>query len=124
MFPSRALKISLIVIVTLAIAGAASALAAANTVPASHAGDGANTVAGYTVSAIHYTLNAATPTNVDQISFTLSVAPVAGSSIRVRLYDAGPWYTCTNAGTAVTCNTTSPQATASTAANLTVVIAD
>src|SRR5512143_3851422 len=124
MFPSRALKISLIIIVTLAIAGAASALAAANTVPASHAGDGAGAIAGYTVSAIHYTLNNTTPTNIDQVSFTLSVAPVAGSTIRARLYDLGSWYSCTNVGANVTCNTTSPQATVASATNLTVVVAD
>ena len=124
MFPSRALKISLIIISTLAIAGAASALAAANTVPATHAGDGAGAISGYTVSTVHYTLNATNPSNIDQVSFTLSVAPVAGSTLRARLYDAGSWYSCTNAGTSVTCVTTSPQATVATAANLTVVVAD
>ena len=44
MFQSRTLKISLIIIVILAVAGAASALAAANTVPDTYAGDGS----GYT----------------------------------------------------------------------------
>ncbi len=100
------------------------ALTAANTVPATKAGDGSGTITGYIVSSVHYTLNGANPANVDQVSFTLDSAPVAGSTLKVQLVSAGTWYTCTNAGTAVTCNTTAPQAAVAPANNLRVVIAD
>jgi hypothetical protein len=94
----------------------------ANVVPASKAGDGTNTITGYTVSAVHYTLGAS-PFNVSSVTFTLNSAPVAGSTIQIVL-NGTDWYTCTNVGTAVTCGTTSPQATVLGATNLRVVVAD
>jgi hypothetical protein len=107
-----------------AVAGLA-AFTASNTVPESRAGDGARQVSGYTVSGVHYTLNASSPQNVDAVGFTLDQAPVAGSTIKVRLSSTSSnWYSCTNAGAAVTCATTSPQATVTGADELRVVIAD
>ena len=80
----------------LVLAGATYAFAAANTVPASKAGDGSGAISGYVVSAIHYNLNAITPTNIDSVTFTLDSAPVAGSTIKIKLVAAGStWYTCT-----------------------------
>lgn len=99
------------------------AYTAANTVPASKAGDGTGAVSGYTVSAIHYVLNGTSPQNVDSVTFTLNSAPVAGSTIKAMV-DGTNWYTCTNVTTAVTCPTTAPQATVLGAANLRVVVAD
>jgi hypothetical protein len=107
-----------------AIVAGTYAFTAANTVPASKAGDGTGTVTGYTVSAIHYGLNATNPANVDGVTFTLDSAPVAGSTLRVQLAAAGSWYSCTNAGTAVSCTTTSPQATVLGVTQLRVVVAD
>jgi uncharacterized protein YpuA (DUF1002 family) len=105
MFNKR-IKILFIVIVVLVLAAATYAFAAANTVPASKAGDGSGDITGYTVSAIHYTLNAA-PTTIDTVTFTLDTAPVAGSTIKIKLVAAGStWYSCTNVTTAVTCTTT------------------
>ena len=95
-----------------AIVAGTYAFTAANTVPTSRAGDGSGTVSGYTVSAVHYGLNATNPANVDSVTFTVDVAPVAGSTLRVQLAPAGSWYTCTNVGTSVSCPTTSPQANA------------
>ena len=98
------------------------AYTAANTVPTSKAGDGSGAVSGYTVSAVHYVLNGTSPQNVDSVTFTLDTAPVAGSTIKAQV-DGTNWYTCTNVTTAVTCTTTSPQATVVGATSLRVVVA-
>ncbi|MCX6034140.1 MAG: hypothetical protein NTV38_04070 [Chloroflexi bacterium] len=122
MFIKRSIKVLVIVIVAFAFASVATAYAAANIVPDSKAGDGAGAITGYTVSAIHYVLNS-TPTTIDSVTFTLNSAPVAGSTIKIRLVTGGPtWYTCTNVTTAVTCTTTS--APVSTADSLQVVVSD
>ena len=56
-WPYRLAAITLCIAAVVAIS---QALAAANTVPATHAGDGAGTVSGYTVSSVVYTLKAPT----------------------------------------------------------------
>ena len=109
---------------------ATGGLAAANTVPTAKAGDGAGTVSGYTVSAIHYTLDAANPANIDAVQFTLDTAPGSTSVITMQLVSAGgPWYsscgTPNGSTTTFTCTTTSPsQATVTTANELRLVVAD
>lgn len=119
---SRSLKLASGLLVVLVLSMAIYAFAAANTVPASSAGDGSGAISGYTISAIHYNLNATNPGNVDSVTFTLSTAPVAGSTIKITV-DGTNWYTCTNVTTAVTCVTTTPQATVAGATNLRVVVA-
>ena len=116
--PSRTL---LVAILALSIGAGVYAYAATNTVPGSTAGSGSGTISGYTVSSIAYTLNATTPTNLDQVAFT--IAPAAATTVKVQLAAAGSWYSCTNTAGSVTCNTTSPQATAVAATQLTVVAA-
>ena len=106
------------------LALAVYAFAAANTVPATKAGDGSGAISGYTISAVHYGLNATTPSNIDSVTFTLSSTPAAGSTMKIQLTAAGSWYSCTNIAAAVTCTTTSPQATVLAADNLRVVVAD
>ena len=101
-------------------APAAYACTAANTVPASNAGSGLGTISGYTVSNVAYTLNAANPQNVDQVAFT--IAPTTGT-VKVQVVSGGSWYACTNTAGSVSCATTSPQATAATVNQLTVVAA-
>ncbi|TAK81164.1 MAG: hypothetical protein EPO16_00045 [Dehalococcoidia bacterium] len=99
--------------------------AAANTVGSSAVGEGTGTVSGYTASAVHYTLNGSTQGNIDAVSFTVNSAPPAGSTMKVKLVSSGSdWYTCTNVTTVVSCDTTSPQATAASANELRVMIAD
>lgn len=98
------------------------AYTAANTVPTSKAGDGSGAVSGYTVSVVHYNLNATSPQNVDSVTFTLDTAPVAGGTIKAQV-DGAAWYTCTNVTTAVTCTTTAPQATVLGATSLRVIVA-
>jgi hypothetical protein len=104
--------------------GIAVAYTAANTVPASRAGEGAGVVSGYTITNVHYALKVTDPTKIDAVEFTLDTAPVAGSTVRLKLVSAGTtWYTCTNVGVTITCGTTSPQATVVTADELKIVVA-
>src|SRR5581483_226582 len=71
------------------------AFAAANTVPLTKAGDGANAITGYTVSNVVYTLNAASPQNIDQVDFNVDSIPPPGSKMKVKLVSVGAvWYTC------------------------------
>jgi hypothetical protein len=93
---------------------------ASNTIPTSNAGSGGNTISGYTVSNVSYTLNATNPQNVDQVAFTIS--PAGATTVKAQLVTGGTWYACTNSSGSVTCNTTvGTQATAAAANNLTVV---
>jgi hypothetical protein len=95
------------------------AFTASNTVPNASLGQGSNTISGYAVSSVAYNLDASTPTNLDSVNFTIS--PATATSVKIQLVVAGSWYTCTNTAGAVTCPTTSPQATAATATALNVV---
>jgi hypothetical protein len=112
-------RTALVAIAAIAVGCGVYAYAATNTVPGSTAGAGSGTISGYTVSNIAYALNATTPTNLDQVAFT--IAPTAASTVKVQLASGGSWYSCANAAGSVTCNTTSPQATAAAATQLTVV---
>jgi hypothetical protein len=109
----------IVVLLAVALGAGAFAYAATNTVPGSTAGSGSGAISGYTISSVSYTLNATTPTNLDQVAFT--IAPTAASTIKAQLAAGGTWYSCTNAAGSVTCNTTSPQATVAAATQLTVV---
>ena len=126
MFLKRTFKVFLIVMVAFAFTTVTYAYAAANVVPASKAGDGAGAITGYTVSAVHYNLNATNPGNIDSVTFTTSVTVPTGSTVKIKLVSAGAdWYTCTVQGsTSISCATTSPQATVLAADSLRVVIAD
>lgn len=101
----------------------AFALTNSNTVPATQAGDGAGAISGYVVSSVKYNLNASNPSNIDSVTFNLDSTPVAGSTLKMQLAAAGSWYTCTNVAAAITCATTSPQATVATATTLRVIVA-
>jgi hypothetical protein len=76
---------------------------ASNTVPATKAGDGSNTISGYTVSNVHYTLNSTNPQNVDSFNFSVDTAPVAGSTVKARIVSTGSFVTCSFSGTTITC---------------------
>ena len=96
----RNLKVLLIALVVIAIAGGAYGFAAANTVPASTAGSGGSTVSGYTISDIVYDLDADDPSLVDAITFT--VTPDDGSKMAVAVFvqteNGGSWTTCSVSG--------------------------
>ncbi len=98
------------------------AFTASNTVPATKAGDGTGTVTGYVVTGVHYGLNGTDPTKADSVTFNLDSTPVAGSTLKTKV--GANWYTCTNVAAAVTCVTTSPQATVAPITTLEVVVAD
>ena len=119
---NRSLKLATVLLIVLVLSMAIYAFAAANVVPASSAGDGSGAISGYTVSAIHYVLNAANPGNIDSVTFTLSTAPAVGGTIKIMM-NGTDWYSCTNVTTAVTCITTTPQANVLGATNLRVVVA-
>ena len=121
---ARGLSTGAMVVGAFLILGATYALTAANTVNASKAGDGSGGITGYTVSGVHYTLNATDPTLIDAVAFNLNSAPVAGSTVKAQLAAAGPWYACTATGTAVSCATTSPAATVAGASSLRAIVAD
>jgi hypothetical protein len=128
--PGRWMRLALISLGAFAVAGGAYAFTAANTVPNSNAGAGSGAVSGYTVSNLHYALNAATPTNVDSLSFAVSPAIPAASGgtvmVQATLATGGAnTYQCTTDtnGTAVTCATTAPRLTAENLVSVTVVAA-
>jgi hypothetical protein len=115
----------------LAIGGGAYAFTASNTVPSTTAGAGTGVVSGYTITNIHYVLDATTPTNIDSLTFTITPAvPSTGTgkvTIAAALSTGGPTnYTCTTdtTGANVTCPTTSPtQLTATLLTGVTIVAA-
>jgi hypothetical protein len=127
---NRKWSIILGVVVALAIGGGAYAFTASNTVPATTAGAGSGVVSGYTVTNIHYGLNATTSANIDSLTFTISpTVPNTTSgkvTIQAALSTGGPTaYTCSTdtTGATVTCATTSPQLTAALLTGITVVAA-
>ncbi len=71
----------------------------------SNAGDGTAGISGYTVSNVHYTLNATNPANIDSVSFGLAPAVPATGSVSARLVTGGSWFPCSlnGAGTVATC---------------------
>ncbi|MCG2784292.1 MAG: hypothetical protein L6461_04225 [Anaerolineae bacterium] len=106
----RTMKLSFLLLAVMVLTMAIYGFAAANTVPASQAGDGNGAVSGYTVSAIHYVLNTTTPANVSQLTFTVAPAVPAGGSVYITLTGTNALNisrSCTVAGTAVTCDFTS-----------------
>jgi hypothetical protein len=127
---SRGVVIGLALGVAAAIGLGTYAFTASNTVQQTNVGAGSAAVSGYTVSNIHYNINATTPTNVDSLTFTISpTLPSSGSGtvvVSVELASGGSTrYTCTRnaTGDAVTCPTTSPQLAADNVVKLTVVAA-
>ena len=80
------------------MASASYAFMASNTVGATNAGQGSDTISGYTAGAIQYALDTSGSTaNVTGVSFTLT--PDAGGSapsvVRARLTAAGAYQNCT-----------------------------
>ena len=74
------------------------AYAAANIVPETGAGDGGETISGYTVGNVQYVLDTDDPSKIDSVAFTLtptSGAP-APTTVKVKLVEtSSTWYNCT-----------------------------
>lgn len=64
------------------------AFTASNTVPATSAGAGSGAISGYAITNVAYGLNGTTPTEIDQVTFT--IAPAAASTVRIQLAAGGP----------------------------------
>ncbi len=97
---------SLLVPLTVAVVLSAFtyALTSSNTVPTTNAGQGAQAVAGYTVSNVHYNLNSTDPRTVDSGQFDLAPAPAATATIRAKSVSSSTTYaTCTLSGARATC---------------------
>ena len=107
MFIKRSIKVFIIVIAAFAFASVATAYAASNNVPATTAGDGAGTISGYVISAVHYTLDT-DPQKIASVSFTTDQTVPTGATVKIKLVDAGStWYTCTGQNsTSISCITT------------------
>ena len=123
----NAVKIIAIVLVAFVFATVGNALAAANTVPTSSAGDGAGAISGYAINNVHYNLNA-TPLTVDTVTFSTTTTIPVGSSVKIKLVTAGSWYDCSfsakvpGPGSNVTCTTTG--VTVQSVDNLRIIISD
>ncbi len=105
---SRNFKVLFVLFAVLAISVASYAFAAANTVPATKAGDGLGVVSGYTITSVVYTLNGTNPSTLDSVEFDLG-APAATGKVKAQLVaTTGTWYACTQVGvtTVWTCTTT------------------
>ena len=75
MFRTRMFRSVIIMIVALVFASTAYALAASNTLAdAGKAGDGNNTVSGYTVVGVTYNLNTTNPSLIASVEFDLDAA--------------------------------------------------
>jgi len=108
MLVKKSFKVMMLVVLVLALSGFTFALAAANVVPDTKAGDGTGNITGYTVSNIHYVLNSSNPTTIDAVTFELSAA---AATVHAKVGPAGTWstactfatptWTCTVTGTAV-----------------------
>lgn len=105
MFHSRIFRSIVLLIVALVFASTAYALAASNTLAdAGKAGDGSNSVSGYTVTGVTYNLDAVDPSLIASVEFDLDAA---ASSVAASLTDASSNETfasaCSNSGNHWTC---------------------
>ncbi len=105
---NRTLKLSFVLLVVMVLSMAIYGFAASNSVDPSAAGDGQAAISGYTISAIHYNLDAADASKIASMTFTISPAMPATGSVQVKLLSSSTSYTsCTVAsGTNVTCTFT------------------
>lgn len=112
---SSKVRLSIVMVLVLLLSVVAYGFAASNTVPATNAGDGDNTISGYTITNVHYELGT-DPTFIDSVEFTIAPGvPSATGTVQVRLVAGGDWYTCT---------ASSDTAWACTIGNVTVLAAD
>lgn len=96
---NRILRTAILAGAIFALMLGAYAFASANVVPTTNAGSGSNTISGYTVSTVEYTLLASDPTKIDYWQLTLSAT---ADDVRSRLATTGSgnvWITCTTTAT-------------------------
>jgi hypothetical protein len=73
------------------LAVATYGFAASNNMSPSNAGDGSAGITGYTVSNVHYELDANNPSTVEEITFDLSPALLPGGAARISLDGGSTW---------------------------------
>jgi hypothetical protein len=97
------LRLLLVIVLALILAVLAYAFTASNTVPGSRSGSGSGTISGYTISSVDYQLAAASPSNVDSVTFTLDAS---ASTVKAKLVSGSSTYTSCSVvgGTDVTCD--------------------
>jgi hypothetical protein len=88
-----------------AVATASYGFAASNVVPATRAGDGAAPVSGYTVTNVHYNLDASNPQQLASITFTISPAVPPAGTVRVSTDGGVTWGATCGTGSSITCTT-------------------
>ncbi len=83
----------------LVVSVAAYGFAAANVVPETGTGDGADTISGYTVAAVTYALEDgdSDPSTIDKVTFDLDATAGAGlpTDVQAQIVNGGTWYDCT-----------------------------
>ena len=110
-------RVFIVAALVAAFAWGTHAFAASSTISPSSAGQASASISGYSASGIGYALNAADPSRIDAVTFT--IAPAGATQVKVRLVSGGStWYPCTVSGGSATCATTSPQATLASASAL------
>jgi hypothetical protein len=116
----------------LLVAVMAYGFAASNIVPETGAGDGSDTISGYTITAVTYELEGGVdtdPSTIEQVSFTLDATAGAGlpTDVQAQIVTAGSWYDCTTVDVAMPAAydcAISPSIAAATADQLRVVAAE
>ena len=126
MFKTRSLRIFAVVVGVLVLAGMFYAFAAANVVPETGAGVGDDTISGYTISEVTYTLNDTDPTTMEAVAFDLVPTAGAGTptTVKAQVVDGEGFYTCTGPEANTWTCAISPAIQVSTTDTLTVVAAE
>ena len=89
----------IIVLAVLLAAVLLYALAAANTVPDTGAGEGSGDVSGYSIENVTWMLNAGDPTTMDGVSFdTTAIIAGVGAPSDVQINVDGTWDACVSPG--------------------------
>lgn len=97
-----------VVLLALILSAVAYGFAAGNTVNATDAGEGEQTISGYSVD-VSYNLNTSNPTLVDSVDLTLS--PTTATDVQVNFDSVtADWNeaTCTGSGGSWTCSFAAP----------------
>ena len=110
MLHSRTFRSIIIILVVLVFTSTAYALAAGNTFSdvTNQAGDGADTISGYDVSNVAYTLDTNNPANVTKVTFTLDAfattvkVSLKGEALQSCSLVSGNDWSCTISGVTAT----------------------
>ena len=100
MFKNTKLRVIVAASAVSAIALGAFGFAAGNTIDDHKVGTGDATVSGYTVSNVEYVFDAADPTAIDGVNFTLDTV---AELVKVSLDGGNTWVTCDSTTVNVTC---------------------